>query len=42
VSNATQQVSQNLQTVVTGAEDMGASTKEIAKNATEAAWVPRL
>ena len=39
VSNATQQVSQNLQTVATGAEEMGASIKEIAKNATEAARV---
>ena len=36
VSGATLQVSQNLQTVATGAEEMGASIKEIAKNATEA------
>jgi methyl-accepting chemotaxis protein len=39
VSNATTQVSQNLQTVATGAEEMGASIKEIAKSATEAAKV---
>jgi methyl-accepting chemotaxis protein len=39
VSGATLQVNQNLQTVATGAEEMGVSIKEIAKNATEAAKV---
>ena len=39
VSKAAQQVSQNLQTVATGAEEMGVSIKDIAKNATEAAKV---
>ena len=39
VSGATLQVNQNLQTVATGAEEMGISIKEIAKNATEAAKV---
>jgi methyl-accepting chemotaxis protein len=37
VSSATLQVNQNLQTVATGAEEMGVSIKDIAKNATEAA-----
>ncbi len=37
VSKAAETVSQNLQTVATGAEEMGASIREIAKNATEAA-----
>jgi methyl-accepting chemotaxis protein len=39
VSGAAERVSQNLQTVATGAEEMAASIKEIAKNATEAAKV---
>jgi methyl-accepting chemotaxis protein len=39
VSSATLQVNQNLQTVATGAEEMGISIKDIAKNATEAAKV---
>jgi methyl-accepting chemotaxis protein len=39
VSQATQQVSQNLRTVATGADEMGTSIKDIAKNATEAATV---
>jgi methyl-accepting chemotaxis protein len=39
VSGATVQVNQNLQTVATGAEEMGLSIKDIAKNATEAAKV---
>ena len=39
VSAAAEQVSNNVQTVATGAEEMGASIKEIAKNAAEAAKV---
>jgi methyl-accepting chemotaxis protein len=39
VSGATAQVSQNLQTVAAGAEEMGASIREIAKNASEAAKI---
>ena len=39
VSDATVEVSRNLQTVANGAEEMGTSIKEIAKNATEAAKV---
>jgi methyl-accepting chemotaxis protein len=39
VSGATTQVNQNLQTVATGAEQMGASIKDIAKNASQAATV---
>jgi methyl-accepting chemotaxis protein len=38
-SEATRHVSQNLQTVATGADEMGASIKDIAKNATEAARI---
>jgi methyl-accepting chemotaxis protein len=39
VSSATVQVNQNLQTVATGADEMGTSIKDIAKNATEAAQI---
>ena len=39
VSDATVQVTQNLQTVATGAEEMGTSIKDIAKNASEAAKI---
>jgi methyl-accepting chemotaxis protein len=42
VSDAAQQVSENLQTVATGAEQMGASIREIAKNATDAARIAYL
>ena len=39
VSAAAEQVSRNVQTVATGAEEMGASIREIAQNANEAARV---
>jgi methyl-accepting chemotaxis protein len=39
VATATQQVTSNLQTVATGADQMGASITDIAKNASEAAKV---
>ena len=39
VSNAAQQVSQNLRSVATGGEEMSASIREIAKNASEAAKI---
>jgi len=41
VSAAAEQVSRNVQTVATGTEEMGASIREIAKNASDAArWRP--
>jgi methyl-accepting chemotaxis protein len=39
VSAATEQVNRNIQTVATGTEEMSASIREIAKNASEAARV---